>query len=40
MLRLRIPFPTGLNHLGEPYGPVTCHPLPDVEWDGNQNLQR
>jgi hypothetical protein len=40
MLRFNIPFPTGLNHLGEPYGPTTCHPLPDAEWDGNPNITR
>jgi hypothetical protein len=40
MLRFRIPFPTGLNHLGEPYGPTTCLPLPDAEYNGNSNLTR
>ncbi|MGH7551872.1 MAG: RagB/SusD family nutrient uptake outer membrane protein, partial [Longimicrobiales bacterium] len=40
MLRFRISFPSGLNHLGEPYGPTTCLPLPDGEYNGNSNLTR
>jgi starch-binding outer membrane protein, SusD/RagB family len=40
MLRFNIPFPTGPNHLGEPYGPTTCAPLPDAEYDGNPNISR
>jgi hypothetical protein len=40
MLRFNIPFPTGNNHLGEPYGPTTCAPLPDAEYDGNPNISR
>lgn len=38
MLRLGIPFPSGLNHKGEPYGPITCIPLPDREVDVNPNV--
>lgn len=37
-LRFNIPFPTGANHKGEPYGPVTCLPLPRVERDANPNI--
>jgi hypothetical protein len=38
MLRLGIPFPTGLNHKGQPYQDLTCVPLPDVEVNNNPNL--
>ena len=37
-LRFGIPFPTGANHKGEPYGPVTCLPLPRIERDSNPNI--
>ncbi|MDP2957583.1 MAG: RagB/SusD family nutrient uptake outer membrane protein [Longimicrobiales bacterium] len=40
MLRFKIPFAQGLNHIGEPYGPITCLPLPDGEYDGNPNITR
>lgn len=33
-LRLRIPFPTGLNHKGVAYGNQTCLPLPAIEMNG------
>ena len=39
MLRKNIPFPTGVNHKGQSYGPVTCVPLPDVETQNNPNLK-
>jgi starch-binding outer membrane protein, SusD/RagB family len=35
MLRLGIPFDTGVNAKGRPYGPGTCMPLPDVETKRN-----
>ncbi|MGH9161685.1 MAG: RagB/SusD family nutrient uptake outer membrane protein, partial [Vicinamibacteraceae bacterium] len=38
MLRLGIPFPTGTTHKGEPYGPITCIPLPTSERTANPNL--
>ncbi len=44
ILRLDIPgvttddFDTGLNQRGQPYGPHTCYPLPDVEKLQNQNI--
>jgi hypothetical protein len=38
MLRLGIPFPSGLNHKGQTYGNVTCMPLPDVERLNNPNI--
>ncbi len=37
-LRHDLPFPTGANHKGEPYGPVTCHPLPTQERNANPNI--
>ena len=37
-LRHGLPFPTGSNHKDEPYGPVTCHPLPDSERNANPNV--
>lgn len=37
-LRHNLPFPTGLNHKDEPYGPITCHPLPDQEKEANPNI--
>jgi hypothetical protein len=39
MLRHRIPFPTGFNHKGQAWGPITCMPLPDQEKLNNPNLQ-
>ncbi|MGH7467361.1 MAG: RagB/SusD family nutrient uptake outer membrane protein [Longimicrobiales bacterium] len=39
MLRHRIAFPTGFNHKGQAWGPITCMPLPDQEKLNNPNLQ-
>ena len=39
MLRKNIPFPSGVNHKGQTYGPTTCAPLPDVETQNNPNLR-
>lgn len=39
MLRKNIPFPAGVNHKGQTYGPTTCAPLPDVETQNNPNLR-
>jgi hypothetical protein len=39
MLRNDIPFPTGTNHKGQTYGPITCLPLPDQERLNNPNLR-
>lgn len=30
--------PNGIDHVGNPYGTVTCFPLPDVERSGNPNI--
>jgi len=38
MLRHDIPFPSGSNHKGEPYGPITCMPLPEQERIANPNI--
>ena len=38
MLRLGIPFPTGVNHKGQPWGTMTCMPLPDQEKLNNPNI--
>jgi hypothetical protein len=38
MLRHNLPFPTGLNHRRETWGPVTCLPLPDQEKRNNPNI--
>ena len=38
MLRYRLPFPTGNNHKGQAYGPITCMPLPDQERLNNPNI--
>jgi hypothetical protein len=38
MLRLGIPFPMDKNQKGQPYGTVTCVPLPDIETVNNPNL--
>jgi hypothetical protein len=38
MLRLGIPFPSGVNHKNQTYGNVTCMPLPDVERLNNPNI--
>lgn len=37
-LRHGIAFPTGQNHKGEPFGPTTCMPLPNVERFANPNI--
>ena len=37
MLRHNLPFPTGVNHKGQSYGPTTCIPLPDAETLNNPN---
>lgn len=39
MLRNNIPFPSGFNHKGQPYGPTTCVPLPLLETQNNPHLQ-
>ena len=39
MLRKNIPFPSGVNHKGQTYGPTTCAPLPDVETQNNPFLR-
>lgn len=31
-------YPTGMDHLGQPYGSTTCWPLPTVERNGNPNV--
>jgi len=38
MLRLGMPFPTGVDHRNEPYGNLTCYPLSDQEKISNPNL--
>lgn len=38
MVRHGLPFPTGFNHKGQQYGPITCMPLPEQEWRSNPNL--
>jgi hypothetical protein len=38
MLRLNIPFRTGTTNKGEPYGNITCIPLPATERRVNPNL--
>ncbi len=38
MLRHNIPFPTGVTNRGDPYGPVTCIPLPEQERLNNPNI--
>jgi hypothetical protein len=38
MLRHGLPFPTGTNHKGAPYGSLTCVPLSDQERSSNPNL--
>ena len=37
-LRHGLPFASGVNHKGEAYGPVTCHPLPEQERNANPNV--
>jgi hypothetical protein len=37
-LRLELRFDTGLNHKRQPYGDVTCMPLPLVETANNPNI--
>lgn len=39
-LRFDIPFPTGNNHKGQAWGPITCMPLPDQERQNNPNIGR
>ncbi len=38
MLRHNIPFPTGTDHQGNTYGPMTCMFLPRVEVNSNPHL--
>jgi len=38
MLRHQIPFPTGFNHKGQAWGPITCMPLPTQETLNNPNF--
>lgn len=38
MLRLNIPFDTGNDAKGQPFGTTTCLPLPDVETLNNPNI--
>ena len=38
MLRYGLPFQSGFNHKGQPYGDTTCFPLPDVERINNPNI--
>jgi hypothetical protein len=38
MLRFDIPFPEGVDHTNQPYGPTTCMPLPITERTGNPNI--
>lgn len=38
MLRFNLPFPQGVNHKNQPFGPITCMPLPDQERNNNPNL--
>ena len=38
MLRLNIPFDTGTDAKGQPFGTTTCLPLPDVETLNNPNI--
>ena len=37
MLRHGLPFDTGLNHKGVPFGDTECLPLPDIELQQNQS---
>jgi hypothetical protein len=39
MLRWKLPFATGRNHKGQPYGNTTCIPLPDIERLNNPNIR-
>lgn len=38
MLRHNLPFPQGVNHKGQSYGPITCMPLPEQERRNNPNI--
>lgn len=38
MLRHDLPFPTGFNHKGQAWGPITCMPLPEQERRNNPNI--
>lgn len=38
MLRHELPFPTGVNHKGQAWGPITCMPLPEQEKRNNPNI--
>jgi hypothetical protein len=35
----RLPFPTGLNHKGQAWGPITCMPLPEQEKNNNPHFR-
>jgi hypothetical protein len=39
MLRHNLPFPTGFNHKGQAWGPITCMPLPEQEKQNNPNIR-
>jgi hypothetical protein len=39
MLRHNVPFPSGLNHKGQAWGPITCMPLPEQEKRNNPNFR-
>ncbi|MHB1225590.1 MAG: RagB/SusD family nutrient uptake outer membrane protein, partial [Gemmatimonadaceae bacterium] len=38
MLRHDVAFPTGENHKGQPWGTMTCMPLPEQERQNNPNI--
>jgi starch-binding outer membrane protein, SusD/RagB family len=38
MIRFGLPFPEGTTHKDQPYGSVTCVPLPDAERVNNPNI--
>jgi starch-binding outer membrane protein, SusD/RagB family len=38
MVRNNLPFPQGSNHKNQPFGPITCMPLPDQERNNNPNV--
>lgn len=38
LLRHDLPFPQGVNHKGQSYGPITCMPLPEQERRANPNI--
>jgi starch-binding outer membrane protein, SusD/RagB family len=39
MLRHDLAFPTGFNHKGQAWGPITCMPLPEQEKLNNPNIR-